>query len=253
MTTHHDPEAGLVPSLAGDPRADWLDLIGKEEALDPELEAYLTDAPRTDFQCLKHPLVFGVPYMPALNASYNQQLRTKQALADQALCQTDWERYVWLHERPYRLDAFACVLPRLTSNQDYWTLLGSLWEDTENAWQNLHIWHLLLTADRPERHWLMSETDLATFRELPDSFTIYRGWHRPSKNRIGLSWTLSPQTAQWFASRYHQSRPEIHKVSKRTVQKEHCIAYLGGRGEEEILLDVVKAGMTTPEELTSCE
>ena len=50
----------------------------------------------------------------------------------------------------------------------------------------------------------------------------------------GLSWTLSKEVAEWFASRFENDGEIIEK----TVHKTEVIAYFNDRDEEEIVLDI---------------
>lgn len=50
-----------------------------------------------------------------------------------------------------------------------------------------------------------------------------------------MSWTLSRDVAEWFAERheyFHQSKQHIYRA---TITAANVIAYIGGRGEYEIV------------------
>lgn len=72
-------------------------------------------------------------------------------------------------------------------------------------------------------------------KNLPDTFVVYRGLQENAQED-GLSWTLSKNVAEWFASRF-----ENHgEIIKKMVHKTEVIAYFNDRDEEEIVLDIKK-------------
>ena len=81
------------------------ELMARQEELDPELEPWVDpDGPLGPM--LKHPLVYSILHTPGLNALVNAQLKAKTAAVRRARAEREWSRYIYLHERPYRLDAF---------------------------------------------------------------------------------------------------------------------------------------------------
>lgn len=78
--------------------------------------------------------------------------------------------------------------------------------------------------------------------ELPEAvrgneiFTVYRaGRELIEKAQNSMSWTLSRDVAEWFAERheyFHQSKQHIYRA---TITAANVIAYIGGRGEYEIV------------------
>jgi hypothetical protein len=62
---------------------------------------------------------------------------------------------VYLHEPPYRLDAFMDIAGRL-SNKNFWVLLAGVWTDSENIWQNPENWRAIWNTQRPGKHFAMS-------------------------------------------------------------------------------------------------
>lgn len=205
----------------------------KPEELHPELALHLVKCGR--FPALRHPLVYDVPYFSALNARHNKMLACKKKELEKAQQAGDLSSYVWLHERPYRLQAFTDFQGEIT-DKDYWETLGSIWIDSENIWQNLKGWKALLSSSHPEREFFMDDGDraaLAKLRAEKETVTVYRG--HQGLNRNGLSWTLDRDKARWFSRRLLSGKKK-GEVAERTVNLSDVFAYLGGRGEQEIIL-----------------
>ena len=76
---------------------------------------------------------------------------------------------------------------------------------------------------------------------LPACFPIYRGGScSPEDLECGLSWTLKFDCAAWFAMRYTtDKRPPV--VLATTIERDWALAYLGGRGEFEVIPSEVDA------------
>lgn len=206
---------------------DFMELISKQEELDPELGLYLE---KTSLgTAIKHPLLIQMFYNTAMNAFYNEQLRQKKKYVEESLVAKKWSSYIWLHERPYRIEKFMEIMDDL-GDEEYWDLLGSIWSDSENLWQYKHVLKYLLNSPRPGREKMMTEREQNFFNSLPEQFTIYRG--HQGKNRIGYSWTLSYFKAKWFA---HRWKPKVCGVLKATVAKKDVHAVLLGRNEFEVV------------------
>lgn len=198
----------------------------REEVLDPELTEYIEDMGRFGTY-IKHPLVF----QPYFNAAYcNRMLRDKRAALQKAVAEKNWSQVIWVHERPYRLMAFMQNMPSM-SDADYWEQLGDVWTDSENIWQDYSLWHRLLESKKPHRECFMCKDERTAFAKLPDVLTVYRGYV-PRKNRRGMSYTLNPEKAHWFANRYGPNG----QVVTLTVPKGEVFAYINRRQEEEIII-----------------
>ena len=203
---------------------------GMTVPLHPDLQPYLEDGaigPQ-----LRHPLVYSVPLWSNghANALYEQKVKAvKEALANKK-----YSSYIFLHERPYRLNAFSLIQNKLSDTQ-YWSLLSDIWTDTENQWQGIDKWKQLLSSNRPSRHYLMTEDEFNHLQSLPDQVTIYRGC-QAGVNENGLSWTLDKKKAEFFANRF--SKDGI--ILERTISKNDIVAVLTGRGESEVICEVKK-------------
>jgi hypothetical protein len=202
------------------------EIIDRKEDLLPELAICLTDGPFG--QCIEHPLIKEMFYTPQLNALYNEQFKRKTEAINKCLKEKKYHQYVFYYERPYRLHAFQNIAIQLDP-QTYWKLLGSIWIDSENIWQNIKLWKTFLSANIPNKEYFMTEEDRATFNALPDKLTIHRGY---DKSPHGLSYSLSKTKATWFANRFNRNG----KVKTITIDKSKVFAYLGGRNEKEIII-----------------
>jgi uncharacterized protein len=213
--------------------ATLIDMYAPEELHD-DLKPYIVPM-AYGWQALKHPLTFHVPYSEHLNKLANQSYLYKKAKTDEILRAagpsfTEVCRFVMLHERPYRFQAFAEIQDRL-SDADYWKLLGDVWTDTENLWQNHYLVRSLLASTRPHRECMMNKDEQRLLASLPEEFTVFRGHQRV--NRISYSWSLSYGKAVWFANRWsHKSTG----VVKAQVRKSDAIAVLTGRNEFEVVI-----------------
>lgn len=230
------------PDLSPSQR-EWFEMMLKDEPLDPELAAWIDDTGALG-QMIKHPLVYditGVQFPGPANARLKYK---KEALA-KAHAEKNWNTVIFLHERPFRASAlYRLAVDRGAeiSNEDYWELVGSVWTDSENIWQNEDEWEYLFASQRPGREHMMDEEERAAFAALPDTLTVYRGCHR-ELNEDGLSWTLDRERAAWFAKRFAnvtESDPIVHVGD---VRKADVMAHFLGRNESEIVLinpDVIR-------------
>lgn len=200
-----------------------------KEDLDPDLEPWLEEA--TFGTCLKHPLVYQVPHYN--NGMANKALYAKRELCDQAVAESDWHGYVFLHERPYRFEAMKTLEREghLDDDQEArWLLARNVWIDSENVWQHYDEWTLLF-EDTGAR-FMMTEDEEAALAALPETVTIYRG-ATCDLNEDGLSWTLDHDRALWFAQRFHDDDEKV--VIRTTIPREKIIAYFTSRSEDEII------------------
>lgn len=217
-------------------RADF-EAMFRPEPLHPKLARFVVPLSK-GMQALKHPLVYDVPYIGVINARLNKRLELMLADVKKADAARAVGRYVFLHERPWRLQAFTTYLKRhKLCDAMYWETLGSIWTDSENIWQHLTLWKSLLRSTRKYRECFMDDADREEFAKLKHKhsllpMTLYRGY-QPGKNRHGLSWTLDRKKARMFANRFNIVPG---RIVKRQVLANECFAYLGGRDEKELLI-----------------
>ena len=217
------------PDFAVDPKdyAKLLEAIERQhEPLHPDLVPYYEE---DSFAMLRHPLVYQVPFFSGGQANY--QYEVKKKLVEEALEKKNYQQVIWLHERPYRLEAFKEIQEHL-SNRQYWSLLGQIWVDTENAWAHLDLWRELFSSDRANREeWLMDWDEQMAYAGLPETVTVYRGY-QPGLNKDGISWTIKREKAEWFATRFGNKG----KVLEKKVAKRDIIAVFTGRNEYEVVI-----------------
>lgn len=199
--------------------------------LNPDLKPYYIV--QNGIPMIKHPLVFSIFHMDIQNYIINQHYEWKKKAVKDAIKSKKWSSFIFLHERPYRLDAFIQIEQELRKKpKEYWNVLGSIWVDSENIWQNIDEWRFLLKeGPEKDREYFMSKEDRAVFNELPQKLVVYRGYV-PRQNKSGFSYTLNPEKAEWFSKRF--GKPG--KVLKREVNKEQVFAYKNDRNEQEIII-----------------
>lgn len=221
---------------ARDEAQAFMDLLNRPvEPLVPMLEAYMCEGP-LGCPMLKHPLVFSLMVHPQEHARLNAMLQYKIDALAKAKADKKWNTAAFLYERPYRLDAFMDIADELT-DAEYWKLLGQIWTDSENIHQNRDEWAELLTANRPDRHLLMSDEERDLLAALPETgIPVYRGFmHDDAED--GLSWTLFKARARWFAKRFHTSdEDEYPRIASGTVDRKNVIAHFTNRDEMEIVV-----------------
>lgn len=213
-----------------------LDLFSRKEDLHPDLVPHMRDDGPVG-PMLHHPLIINVLHTEHDNARTNEQYRLKKAEVEKAAQEQNWHRFVFWHERPYRLNALVEVLGKgvKLDPQTYWELVASIWTDSENIYESYGAWVAIWSADVANRKLAMSDEERAYLASLPDTIQVWRGvGHRPAIN--GMSWTVDEEKARWFAKRYgsHGGR-SAHLVSG-TVNKADVLAYFSGRNESELVV-----------------
>lgn len=213
-------------AVAPEDYAPLFEAIKKQnEPLHPDLLPYLEES---TFKMLRHPLVYQVPFFSGGQANYQYEVKKKELA--KALEEKNYHTFVFLHERPYRVEAFTEIEPLLTDKQ-YWELLSAIYTDTENAWAYQSQYRNLFSCKRGNREYLMDEDERKVYESLPDEVTVYRGY-QVGLNKNGISWTTNKETAQWFATRFSKRG----KVLEKKVSKRDIIAVFNGRNESEVVI-----------------
>ena len=201
------------------------------EPLDKDLEDFVEFNNEMGMPIVRHPLIMWIgPMMPGI---INKQYRQKLDAVARAREERNWQSYIYLHERPYRLDAFMDVADDMSDNH-YWENLADIWIDSENIWQNKDLWKSALSSKRPGKSNMMQQDELDELDALPDKIKIYRGYIK-GKNQNGFSWTTDKDKAAWFSNRLARSN-EKPLVAEATVSKKDVVAYFTRRGESEVVL-----------------
>lgn len=214
------------------------ELLECQEDLDAELLPYFEEESDHGWPMIRHPLVYSIMHTQNQNAMVNAQLRAKKKALASAIIEERWHSYVYLHERPYRVEAFEVLANDLDVFDDetgYWELLGSIWTDSENIHQNEGMWRDFLTDPRPGRESMMNEAERTALAEdYDDTITVYRGFTVEGREE-GLSWTSNSVVAKFFARRL--ARPDqTPMMATGTVNKSNVIAFFDGRSEQELVV-----------------
>ena len=227
------------------------ELMNKKEDLNEELIDHIDeDSPFGVF--LRHPLLVTV-YVEEMNAYYNYQYLGKRKQADKALKKKDWNRWIWLHERPFRLAAFLFICRDIPA-KEYWTLLREIWIDTEGPGVNQDIWLELFNRPYPKRRKMMTGKERRTLANEGRSgeLNIYRGYvdgldsedseyiEEDRDRESGISWPLDYNKAEWFARRFLAGGTGYGVVAEAICNPKDVIAYFESRGEKEIVIDPSK-------------
>lgn len=189
---------------------------------------------RGDWTVLHHPLIVSVPYAEEMNAIYNDGLRQKKAALEEAVADGNWSHVMMLHERAWRLHALIEYAP-LMSDEAFWEEVAYVWCDTETPYVNKPAWVRMFKVKRPGRHGMMDEDEQEMLARMPREITVYRGHDGRSQN--GLSWTLCPSKARWFAGRFINLDRRLPIVTKGVVYLDKVIALFLRRGEFEIVCE----------------
>jgi hypothetical protein len=227
--------------MASNTTKDELELMMmREEVLCDELRPYVRGG------MVHHPLVFA-PYDPQHCAVVNAQYRNNVAATAEARAQGDWDRYVFLHHRPYRFWALTDALSHGLPMQTRADLIREVWLTSENIRQLQKDWQRVWqTLDDPQL--TMNAAEQAALANLPAQFAIYRGIQNPRFNRRGMSWTTDRQRGIWFA--YRNARAQDRPVlSRGIVKRAEVLAYFRERDESEIVVPYRRVTQVTDEKL----
>jgi len=184
---------------------------------------------------LRHPSVSMIPYCYSMGETANRWLVQKSERLEQAIEEKEWDLALVLHEKYARIAAFQELAPQMT-DEEYWQHLRQTWMEVENLWQYRDLIPGLLAPphrDKSHRHLMMDEAERRLLNGLPLECIIYRGCG--PANEQGWSWTLSAEQAEWFAERSPGRNGGV--VLEGECHRLDIIAFLDGRGEDEILID----------------
>ena len=200
------------------------------EELLPELKASIIDGGLFNRKSIQHHLVIGDIGMKP-NSYYNKQLIRKQERLKEFENDKNFESYLFLIEKPFRVTFFSDLVKQnkiKRLSKKYWKILSFLWTDSENIFQNKELWDDLL-KDKTNSRFFMSKNDLNFFNSLKNEFMVYRGYTHWEN---GYSYSLDKERAVFFANRFGQNG----KVKEMLVKKEDVFAYTNSRQENEIVI-----------------
>ncbi|MDB5518718.1 MAG: hypothetical protein JWQ17_5476 [Tardiphaga sp.] len=196
-----------------------------DEELDEELWDYVEDG------MIKHPLLYMSLGGKSGVARCNSFFQEKADATYRARRSRDWEKLLFLHERPHRLASFDEIQSELEDSL-YWQLLARLWIDSENIFENRAAWAELWQARRDSKCCAMEVEEQEAFKKLPHQLVLYRGVGADDEGLDGLSWTLSREKAIWFANR----RKGAPRLVTASVKKGGIHAYFDRRDEREVVV-----------------
>lgn len=198
------------------PEADLID----------ELTDHITHGDKSGLQFINHPYVNTI-YSPELNALYNLNYLEKKKAVDKARNDNAWSRFIFLHERPYRLHALLELVTEHDQGGEKEKAIGIIIEnlqdvyiDSEGTHLNRELWQELFER-LPATH--------RNTQTLPDEVILYRGTDMPAGKDRGFSWTLNKEKAQWFANRWCENG----RVRAIEVLRDGIMLYSDDRGEAE--------------------
>lgn len=214
-------------------------LLDKKESLNPALRPYINKGPLG--LMIQHPLIQEIMYREQMNALINKRFEVKVEALNEAVDSKNWNRVIWLHERPWRIEALIKYQGQMSDTQ-YWECVGAVWIDSENIWQRTYEWRTLWENPRKGRRFAMDAKERKQLALMPDTIQVFRGVHgkgiTKQRHRIGMSWTTDREKAEWFANRWAPQHPI--KVLEGTVKKYAVHAYFIGRNESEIVSSSVQ-------------
>jgi len=130
---------------------------------------------------------------------------------------------------------FFDTIENFLSPEDYAKILAHCWKNSEytNCDANVNKNKLLEYFKKCDIKYLLTEEEQSTLTSLNDKITIYRGVTPYNKKNIkALSWTLSYDSAEWFANRFKSNG----KVYSATIDKNNIYAYFNNN-EQEVIVD----------------
>lgn len=140
-----------------------------------------------------------------------------------------------LIEKQYVMGFLKHAAPYLT-REDYSVILADAWSycDQPNYDPNLPKSRLLAMFRAADPKLLMNDSEREMFGKLDDTVTVYRGVRSARSDGLNaMSWTLSRETAEWFASRYGRQG----KVYEARIEKQHILALFLDKNESEVVLN----------------
>ncbi|WP_318493368.1 hypothetical protein [Photobacterium leiognathi] len=181
---------------------------------------------------LKHKFLiqlFTAPDSPEWVERCTAEIKHKEKIANEALQQGQFENYIGIHERPYRLDALLNCIECVQSPDQYWELVHHVWVDTEYPCINKSTrkkWYHLWNNNRfLQRQPPCQDSDCQFYNDLPPIITVYRGGHPE-----GFSWTLSLDLARSFAT---NNKAKLYKM---TIAKSEINWLSNARNEQEVVI-----------------
>lgn len=123
------------------------------------------------------------------------------------------------------------------SDSDYWKMLSYVHLRADYSNFPNEILKTLFSSNRKEKEMLMNPGELELLNLLPEKLLIFRGMSKKEyeSGNFNISWTLNKEKAEFFANRNDRSGKIEQFIHELEVDKKDIIAYLIGRGEDEII------------------
>lgn len=205
--------------------------------LHPDLVPHIYN--RGDFTMISHPWLVYTLYQdhPMINAHLNAVYEYKEFSVKEALERKQWGRFLAMHEKPYKFDAFLSIEDKMDDVM-FTRLAVDTWTYIENCWQQKDEWYRIFTSKRfLSDHAHERVEDLCTFRaikKLDGAIEIHRGANTGG-DLMGMSWTLDYGTAEWFATRLLEDGEDAIVLTVEVPVSMIAFAY-NGRGEYEVVV-----------------
>lgn len=188
-------------------------------------------------EMIKHPLGQTIFYDLCMYKFFNDQLEAKEQAAKAAIKERDFNKFVYLHERPWRWSALHCLEEAGyvdLHGELFWELFLSIWTDTENWIEYREI----IKSWLDEAGYMMRENEIEK-REVE----VFRGWHRAG-GFDGYSWTVERPVAEFFSQRFRHADEENYlAIGKLDTSK--SLAFIEDRNESEYFVPTCDVDVET--------
>lgn len=137
--------------------------------------------------------------------------------------------------KPYRMTFLKHAKPFL-SKAEFSEILSDAWMCSESPGfdPNVSQREQLAMFRAADPAALMDADEYERLCSFEDPVTIYRGVTSYNADHVkALSWTLNYDTVVWFANRFD----ETGMIYEAQIAKDHILAYLNGRNEQEVIVD----------------
>lgn len=149
----------------------------------------------------------------------------------------DITKLMCMVQKPYRLVYFYTIFPYLCE-KDYNDMLRFAFTSCERPSDNTNIdpnwiWALFLKSNK---NIIMDDNERDIYAKLPEKVDVYRGYNDFYGDNVdnawqGLSWTLSLDTAKFYAERFGAKNQYI---AKTTIHKNDIFALWCDAEDEDI-------------------
>lgn len=158
---------------------------------------------------LDHPLVMIDDFGDRFVSLANKKYLDKREELDRAKLAGDWQKYIWLHERPYRMHVLWNIADQMSPEQ-YWRTVRSVWDDAVQT-DDLSVWTMLWGSPRPYREHAMTLKERRALKRLSKSVVIYRSVDQPPITR-GLVWQVVNREKGQYVSEAVVQRSQIRAL-----------------------------------------